>query len=78
MAGAAGRLDAAATSLQKAISLEGNVAGYHLHLGIVRGEQNQKTAARTLLERAIALDPQGDKGSTGSEARKRLQALSGS
>jgi hypothetical protein len=27
------------------------------------------------LERAIALDPQGDKGSTGTEARKRLLAL---
>lgn len=69
---AAGKLDAAAASLARAIELEPNVSTYHFHLGIVEQERRRFTAARASFRRAQQLEPDGPQA---AEVRSRLAAL---
>ncbi len=69
---AAGDLPGAAAALAQAIRLEGNVPGYHYHLGVVQLEMKQPAAARQSLTRFLELAPQSPDA---ADARRRLQGL---
>jgi tetratricopeptide (TPR) repeat protein len=68
----AGDLVGARNSLKKAIELEGNVAIFHYHLGVVLADQKDKAEAIKAIQAALKLDPQFEEH---QQARVKLKEL---
>jgi tetratricopeptide (TPR) repeat protein len=68
----AGDLEGALAAFQEAVDMDLDNPQVHLNLGIARKLSGQSELARTALEKALALDPEGP---AAAEARRLLQSL---